>query len=300
MPGEQAILDRGVAVQPVHKEQADDEQDENDSDPEQTRTLPVGYRLLFPLVDQGSMRIQLILPPCFARCMLQQNRAPGVRVKRELATQDFTMSRKAMQHLSIDAQFGALIQRVGPPRLQIQTKRSPYEALIRAIAHQQLHGRAAEAILARFGLLFPGETFPTPDLVLDQSDERLRACGFSGSKIAAIRDICAKALDGTIPSRRQSARLDNEALIERLTSIRGVGRWTVEMLLIFTLGRMDVLPVDDFGVREGYRVLYGLDAQPKPRTLAEIGLAWAPYRSHATWYLYRAAEEGRGGERSRA
>ncbi|MBS0643617.1 MAG: DNA-3-methyladenine glycosylase 2 family protein [Acetobacteraceae bacterium] len=203
------------------------------------------------------------------------------------------MSRKALQHLGADERFAALIRSVGPPRLQIQRQRSPYEALVRAIAHQQLHGRAAEAILARFAALFPGEAFPEPQVVLATADEALRGCGFSGSKIAAIRDICAKALDGTIPSRRQSARLDDEALIERLTRIRGVGRWTVEMLLIFTLGRPDVLPVDDFGVREGYRVLHGLDAQPKPKALAEIGLAWAPYRSFATWYLYRAAEQGR-------
>lgn len=203
------------------------------------------------------------------------------------------MSRKALQHLGADEHFAALIRSVGPPRLQIQRQRSPYEALVRAIAHQQLHGRAAEAILARFAALFPGEAFPEPQVVLATADEALRGCGFSGSKIAAIRDICAKALDGTIPSRRQSARLDDDALIERLTRIRGVGRWTVEMLLIFTLGRPDVLPVDDFGVREGYRVLHGLDAQPKPKALAEIGLAWAPYRSFATWYLYRAAEQGR-------
>ena len=210
------------------------------------------------------------------------------------------MSRMALQHLSSDDRFAALIRRVGRPRLQVQRQRSPYEALVRAIAHQQLHGRAAEAILARFATLFPGDEFPEPHAVLATSDEALRGCGFSGSKIAAVRDICAKALDGTIPNRRQSARLDDEALIERLTRIRGVGRWTVEMLLIFTLGRPDVLPVDDFGVREGYRVLHGLDAQPKPRVLAELGLAWAPYRSLATWYLYRAAEEGRTGETSRA
>ena len=124
-------------------------------------------------------------------------------------------------------------------------------------------------------------------------DAALRGCGFSGGKIAAIRDICAKTLDGTVPTRRQSHRLSDEALIERLTSIRGVGRWTVEMLLLFTLGRPDVLPVDDFGVREGYRVIYELGAQPKPRLLSEIGLAWSPHRSLATWYLYRAAEEAR-------
>jgi DNA-3-methyladenine glycosylase II len=203
------------------------------------------------------------------------------------------MSREAVRHLSTDLRLAELIRRVGPPRLEIQRQRGLYEALIRAIAHQQLHGRAAEAILGRFAALFPGDAFPAPDAVLATADLALRGCGFSGSKIAAIRDICAKALDGTIPSRRGSARLSDDALIERLTSIRGVGRWTVEMLLIFTLGRPDVLPVDDFGVREGYRVLHGLDVQPKPRALAELGLAWAPFRSVATWYLYRSAEEAR-------
>jgi DNA-3-methyladenine glycosylase II len=129
--------------------------------------------------------------------------------------------------------------------------------------------------------------------VLATSDIKLRACGFSGSKIAAMRAICAATLDGTVPTRRGSARLSDAELIERLTSIRGVGRWTVEMLLIFTLGRPDVLPVDDFGVRDGYRVLYRLDAQPKPKALAEIGLAWSPFRSIAAWYLWRASDEGK-------
>ncbi len=200
---------------------------------------------------------------------------------------------EGVRHLSKDPRFAALIARVGRPRLQIQRQRSPYEALIRAIAHQQLHGRAAEAILGRFAALFPGDAFPPPDAVMATAETALRACGFSAGKVAAIRDICAKALDGTVPTRRQSHRLTDEALIERLISIRGVGRWTVEMLLIFTLGRPDVLPVDDFGVREGYRVLYGLDAQPRPKELGEIGLAWSPHRSLATWYLYRAAEESR-------
>ena len=200
---------------------------------------------------------------------------------------------QGMLHLSKDAGFAALIGRVGAPRMDIQRQRSPYEALIRAIAYQQLHGRAAEAILARFSALFPGDGFPPPDTVMATGETALRGCGFSGGKIAAIRDICAKALDGTVPTRRQSNRLSDEALIERLTAIRGVGRWTVEMLLIFTLGRPDVLPVDDFGVREGYRVLNGLEVQPKPKVLQEIGLAWSPYRSMATWYLYRAAEEAK-------
>ena len=200
---------------------------------------------------------------------------------------------EGVRHLSQDQRFADLIGRVGPPRMDIQKQRSPYEALVRAIAHQQLHGRAAEAILGRFSALFPGDGFPDPDAVLATAELALRGCGFSAGKIAAIRDICAKALDGTVPTRRQSLRLTDQALIDRLTTIRGVGRWTVEMLLIFTLGRPDVLPVDDFGVREGYRVLNGLDVQPKPKALAEIGQVWAPHRSLATWYLYRAAEEAR-------
>ena len=203
------------------------------------------------------------------------------------------MSELALSHLRTDRLFAALISRVGPPRLGIQRRRSPYEALVRAIAHQQLHGRAAEAILARFNALYPGEAFPMPEQVMATPDATLRDCGFSAAKIATIRDICARTLDGTVPSRRDCRRLSDEALIERLTEIRGVGRWTVEMLLIFTLGRPDVLPVDDFGVRDGYRLLYRLDAQPKPRALAEFGLAWAPYRSTAAWYLWRASDEGK-------
>lgn len=202
------------------------------------------------------------------------------------------MSKDAVLHLSADWRFAALIRRVGRPRLNVDRQRGPYEALMRAIAHQQLHGRAAEAILGRFTALY-GDTFPTPDAVLATDEAALRGCGFSGPKIAALRDICTKTLDGTVPTRRSSARLTDAELIARLTTIRGVGRWTVEMLLIFTLGRPDVLPVDDFGVREGYRVLYGLDAQPKPRELAALAEAWAPYRSFATWYLYRAVEEAR-------
>jgi DNA-3-methyladenine glycosylase II len=202
------------------------------------------------------------------------------------------MSTAAIRHLSRDPALTRLIKRVGPPRLaaEIDRRWTPYEALMRAIAHQQLHARAAEAILARFIALHPGARFPEPAAVLDHPETALRGCGFSASKIAALRDICVHALNGTIPTRRGAARLADEVLIERLTAIRGVGRWTVEMLLIYGLGREDILPVDDFGVREGYRLLHGLDAQPKPRALAEIGAAWAPYRSFAAWYLWRAAE----------
>ena len=177
--------------------------------------------------------------------------------------------------------------------MEIAREQSPYEALMRAIAHQQLHGRAARAIQARFTALYPDAAFPAPAQVLATGDAVLRACGFSAGKVACLREISARALDGTVPTRRAAQRLSDAALIERLTQIRGVGRWTVEMLLIFTLGRPDVLPVDDFGVREGYRALHGLDAQPRPRALAGIGEVWAPYRSYAAWYLWRAADLAR-------
>ncbi len=200
----------------------------------------------------------------------------------------------ARRHLSaIDPVMAALCARIGPCRLVVRRQMGPYELLVRAIAHQQLHGRAAEMILSRFLALYPGEAFPAPEQVLATGEKALRACGFSASKIAAIRDIAAHAVAGVVPARRAAARLSDQELIDRLTPIRGVGRWTVEMLLIFTLGRPDVLPVDDFGIREGYRLLHGLPEQPKPRALASAGEIWAPHRSTAAWYLWRAADSGK-------
>lgn len=199
----------------------------------------------------------------------------------------------ALSHLiAAEPAFAPLIARIGAPKLRPERGRSPYEALLRAIAHQQLHARAAEAILARFCALYP-PPFPAPAEVLATPDAPLRAAGLSAGKIAAIRDLCARTLDDTVPSRGKAARLSDAALIERLVTIRGIGRWTVEMLLIFTLGRPDILPVDDFGIREGWRLLLGLDAQPKPRELATRGAAFTPYRSTAAWYLWRAADEGK-------
>jgi len=201
----------------------------------------------------------------------------------------------AAAHLAAaDPALAALIARVGPCGLSHEeAAREPYEALVRAISHQQLHGNAARAIMQRFVALFPTVAFPMPELVLATDDAPLRACGLSASKVAAIRDIAARALDGTVPTRAKAAGLDDAALIERLTAIRGVGRWTVEMLLIFTLGRPDILPVDDFGVREGWRLIQKLDSQPRPKELWAIGEAWAPHRSTAAWYLWRAADEGK-------
>ncbi|MGC8475932.1 MAG: DNA-3-methyladenine glycosylase family protein [Acetobacteraceae bacterium] len=198
-------------------------------------------------------------------------------------------ARAAMAHLSAEPRFAALIDRVGPPRLAVDRARSPYQALLRAIAHQQLHGRAAEAILGRL-VAAAGGAMPEPAALLAMPEAGLRGCGFSAAKIAALRDLAAQAAAGVVPTRRACARLGDEELVARLTQIRGIGRWTVEMLLISSLGRPDILPVDDFGVREGYRRLAGAAAQLRPRVLAEIGAAWAPYRSFAAWYLWRATE----------
>jgi len=187
--------------------------------------------------------------------------------------------------------MGKLIQQIGPCELDPDTKRSPFESLVRAIAHQQLHGVAAERILDRFIALFPHrKRFPTAKDISLVEDEALRGVGFSGAKVLAIRDIAAKTLDGTVPKAGEILLLLDQEIIDRLTRIRGVGRWTVEMLLIFKLGRPDVLPVDDFGVREGYKLTYGLEEQPKPKTLATIGEKWQPYRTTAAWYLWRAAD----------
>ena len=184
----------------------------------------------------------------------------------------------------------ALIRRAGPCTLAPDPKPTPFQALVRAVAHQQLHGKAAATILARFQALFPGGRFPGPKALATVTDEQLRAAGFSGSKIAAIRDLADKTLSGVVPGSKAIAGMDDDEIVARLTQVRGVGRWTVEMLLIFTLGRPDVWPVDDFGVRSGYRILHGLDTMPSPKALAPLGEIFRPHRSVAAWYLWRAAD----------
>ena len=201
---------------------------------------------------------------------------------------------KASTHLAtVCVHMKALIRRVGPPRIEADAH-SPYEALIRAIAHQQLNGTAARTITGRLVALYQDTGgFPTPHQLLATDDGILRGCGFSGGKVAALRDIAARTLEGVVPTRAAAKRLSDAALVERLTSIRGVGRWTVEMLLMHTLGRPDVWPVDDFGVREGYRILHGLEVQPRPKVLLEMGEIYGPYRSAAAWYCWRAVDQAK-------
>ncbi|GAA5157956.1 DNA-3-methyladenine glycosylase 2 family protein [Viridibacterium curvum] len=201
----------------------------------------------------------------------------------------------AARHLAAcDPDWATLISLVGTCALDASTSersnREPYEALVRSIAYQQLHGKAAETILGRFLARFPDTPFPAPAQVLACDVADMRACGFSASKVAAIREIADKTLVGVVPTRAEATTLSDEELIARITTLRGVGRWTVEMLLIFTLGRPDIWPVDDFGVREGWRAIKGLPEQLKPRDMLILGEALRPYRSTAAWYLWRAAD----------
>ncbi len=203
----------------------------------------------------------------------------------------------AAHHLArVDPVMRRLIRAVGPFTLRPRNRRSPFESLARAIAYQQLHGQAAERILARFIALFPRRRFPKPDELLGMKRTAIRQAGFSRPKIAALRDLAAKTLDGTVPTNRVIRSLDDDAIVERLIAVRGIGRWTVEMLLIFQLGRPDVLPVDDFGVRNGFRIVYGLGTMPTRKKVLQHGERWKPYRTAASWYLWRAADRAKQGE----
>lgn len=206
------------------------------------------------------------------------------------------MTRRIVTHLSkVDAVMAGVIDAVGPCRMAANLEGPPYQALASAIAHQQLNGTAANTILKRFVDQVGGGTFPTPQQVLDAPGPAMRACGFSFAKIASLRDLAAKTIEGIVPEREELIALDDLAIIERLTQVRGIGRWTVEMMLIFQLGRGDILPVDDFGVRYGFRVAYGLRKMPTPKALAAFGERWSPHRSAAAWYLWRAVELHRAG-----
>lgn len=197
--------------------------------------------------------------------------------------------------LAVDPVMRRLIEDIGPFTLKPRVGRSPFESLARAIAYQQLHDKAAESILKRFIALFPGRRFPRPEELLAVHMRSVRNAGFSRPKILALRDLAAKTLDGTVPTNRMIRQLTDEAIIERLMEVRGIGRWTVEMLLIFQLGRPDVLPVDDFGLRNGFRIAYRRSAMPTPKQLLQYGERWRPYRTTASRYLWRAADREKQG-----
>lgn len=197
----------------------------------------------------------------------------------------------AIDHLAgTDPRFAALIARVRPFDVVAQPLVRPFDSLAESVAYQQLSGKAAATIFGRVRALYRKRKWLDPKLVLATSDETLRACGLSRSKTAALKDLAAKTLDGTVPSGRALVRMSDDEIIERLTTVRGIGRWTVEMLLLFELGRLDVWPVADYGVQKGFAKTFGRRKLPTQKQFQKIGEKWRPYRSVAAWYFWRALD----------
>jgi methylated-DNA-[protein]-cysteine S-methyltransferase len=195
----------------------------------------------------------------------------------------------AVQHLrASDSVLARVVDEVGPFRMRLRPAPSVFAALAESIVYQQLNGKAAAAIFARMCALFPRGR-PTAGRLLRTSEERLRGAGLSGSKLLSLRDLAQKAEDGTIPTLGEIQNMSDETIIARLSEVRGIGRWTAEMLLMFRLGRPDVLPVDDYGVRKGFAIAYDRE-QPSPKELGAYGARWQPYRTVASWYLWRVVE----------
>ncbi len=199
--------------------------------------------------------------------------------------------RKAIDHLSrVDKRLARVIARSIEFKLEIEESQSPYEALLEAIAYQSISGKAAATIFARIKAMGSNGRRPTPEELLRVRFPTLRKAGLSGAKIAAVRDLAKKTIEGIVPTMEEARRLSDEELVKRLITVRGIGAWTVEMFLIFRLGRPDVLPVHDYGVQKGFALTYGKKKIPKPRELAEYGERWRPYRTVASWYMWRAVQ----------
>jgi DNA-3-methyladenine glycosylase II len=199
--------------------------------------------------------------------------------------------KKAIDHVAkSDPRFAALVARSRRFDVVANELVRPFDALAESIAYQQLSGKAAATIWSRVRALYGKRKWLDPEAVLKTPDETLRAAGLSRSKIAALKDLAAKTLDGTVPSRRELVRMTDEEIIDRLTKVRGIGRWTVEMLLLFELGRLDVWPVADYGVQKGFAKTFGRRKLPTPKQFAKIGEKWRPYRSVAAWYFWRALD----------
>lgn len=197
----------------------------------------------------------------------------------------------ALDVLNQDPALCRLIRAVGPFTLELRDMHDPFQALMRAIVYQQLSGKAAATIYGRVCALYPGDEPPVPQEILDTPPEALRGAGLSRAKTVAVKDLAEKTLAGVVPATMEAlVELPDEAIIERISSVRGIGPWTVQMLLIFNLGRADVWPVTDLGVQNGFKIAYGLDARPTPKALRDFGERFRPYRSVASWYLWRATD----------
>jgi methylated-DNA-[protein]-cysteine S-methyltransferase len=202
---------------------------------------------------------------------------------------DFDPVLAIAQLRAADAALARVIDQIGPFGMRLRPAPSVFAALAEAIVYQQLNGKAAGAIFARVSALFPRGRL-TAGRLLRISEQKLRGAGLSGSKLLSLRDLAQKAEDGTIPTLAEIQGMADETIIERLSEVRGIGRWTAEMLLIFRLGRPDVLPVDDYGVRKGFAIAFGKNELPSPKELAAYGARWQPYRTVASWYLWRVVE----------
>jgi len=189
-----------------------------------------------------------------------------------------------------DEKLAELIANTVPFQTDSDHLQSPYEALLEAITHQSISGKAAATIFSRVKALGSNGRIPTPDEMLKLRKPALRKAGLSGAKVLAMKDLARKTLDGVVPTLEQAQSLSDEELVKRLVSVRGIGAWTVEMFLIFRLGRPDVLPIHDLGVKKGWSITYGKKHMPKPKELLKFGERWRPYRTVASWYMWRAFE----------
>jgi 3-methyladenine DNA glycosylase/8-oxoguanine DNA glycosylase len=197
----------------------------------------------------------------------------------------------AVTHLrASDDLLAAAMDRVGPFVLEPRATKSLFEALMRSIVYQQLHGKAANSIHTRVITQLKAHGGATPEAVMKIADAEMRGAGLSASKLLAIRDLAKKCLDGTVPSLREAHRLDDAELVARLTAVRGIGPWTVHMLLIFYLGRPDVMPTGDYAIRAAFKRLYKKRREPTPEAIIRHARRWQPYRSVASWYLWRTLD----------
>jgi DNA-3-methyladenine glycosylase II len=197
----------------------------------------------------------------------------------------------AMGHLAAkDPQLVPLIKETLPFRIDGDATVSPYEALVEAVAYQSISGKAAATIFGRIKALSSSGRAPSPEEMLKLRKPVLRKAGLSGAKILAMKDLAKKTIEGVVPNLEDARRFSDEELVKRLVSVRGIGAWTVEMFLIFRLGRPDVLPIHDLGVKKGWSVTYGKKRMPKPEELLAFGERWRPYRTVASWYMWRAAQ----------
>lgn len=188
-----------------------------------------------------------------------------------------------------DPKLAKVIRQVGAFPTEKQKPQPPFESLMRSIVYQQLAGKAAATIFGRVKAL-GANGFPTPEEMLAMGDDRLRGAGLSRQKIAAVKDLAAKTLDGTVPELAVLRGMNPEDIVERLTQVRGIGEWSVQMFLMFRLGHPDVLPIRDLGIQKGFQIVYGKRKTPKPKIILEFGELWRPYRSIASWYLWRAVD----------